>query len=137
MFNNVKREFAEELLGRPEFEESRRCYTPLEEIEIINQIDYFVNKGLIGVYFLGIGLDCLTSKPEIFTALIIERELIDILKWSEFVDSFEGRRFEVEFSPQQLLKNIRGEKIMPAAAACMHLAKKHFEILSTSSSPVS
>lgn len=137
LYTNLIREFAEELLGVEEFRNLSAKLTDIFEIEILKEIDYFVRKGLIKVYYLGIGLDCLTIKPEILTALVLEREIIDTFLRREFVDSFEGENFEIEFSPGQLKSRMEDEKIMPAAAACLWLVEKNFKFFRDISETVS
>ena len=127
LYTNLMREFAEELLGEEEFRESRARLTDIFEIDILKKMDFFVKRGLIKVYYLGMGLDCLTTKPEILTALVLEREIFDTFIQREFVDCFEGKYFEIEFSPDQLRKFTRDKRIVPAGAACLWLIEKNFD----------
>ncbi|MCW3133834.1 MAG: hypothetical protein N2V78_05860 [Methanophagales archaeon] len=128
LYTNLLREFAEELLGVGEFRNLTAKLTDIFEIEILKEIDYFVRKGLIKVYYLGISLDCLTTKPEILTALVLEREIIDTFLRKDFADCFEGENFEIEFSIGQLKSFKEDERIMPAGAACLWLVEKNFKL---------
>lgn len=127
LYTNLMREFAEELLGEEEFASSSVKLTDIFQMDILKKINFFVKKGLIKVYYLGIGLDCLSTKPEIFTALVLEREMVDTFLWSEFKDCFEGKHFEVEFSKDELRRFIEDENIVPAGAACLWLVEKNFD----------
>jgi hypothetical protein len=127
LYTNLMREFAEELLGEEEFRESSARLTDIFEIDVLNKIDFFVKRGLVKVYYLGMGLDCLTTKSEILTALVLEREVVDTFIQREFVDCFEGKYFEVEFSPDQLRRFMRDNRASPAGAACLWLIEKNFD----------
>ncbi|MFC1864966.1 hypothetical protein ACFLYG_03985 [Chloroflexota bacterium] len=127
LYVNLMREFGEELLGKEEFTASTAKLSDIFETGVLKKINIFVKKGLIKVYFLGIGLDCLTTKPEILTALVLERETVDSFLWNEFKDCFEGQHFEVEFSKEQLKRFLEDERIAPAGAACLWLTEKNFE----------
>lgn len=127
LYANLMREFAEELLGEKEFRNLSRELTDIFQMEILKKINFFVKEGLIKVYYLGIGLDCLTTKPEILTALVLEREIIDTFLWRKFIDCFEGKTFEVKFSPEQLRSFREHEKTVPAGAACLWLIEKNYE----------
>lgn len=127
LYNNLMREFAEELLGAKEFTDLSSRLTEITKVEdILGKINLLVRKGLIKVYFLGIGLDCLTLKPEMFTALVLEREVVDEFLWSKLVDSFEGKHLEAEFLPEGLRHFIEDEKIVPAGSACLWLLENNY-----------
>lgn len=129
LYTNLVREFAEELLGEKEFRNLSTELTDIFQMETLKKINFFVKKGLIKVYYLGIGLDCLTTKPEILTALVLEREIVDTFLWREFMDCFEGKCFQVEFSSEQVRRFVEHDKIAPAGAACLLLVEKNFEFL--------
>ena len=126
MYTNLIREFAEELLGKEEFRELSTKFNNIYEVDILKKINFFVKHGFIKVYHLGIGLDCLTLKPEILTVLVLQREIINTFLWHEFTDCFEGKSFESEFSIEQLDTFIKDEKMLPAGAACLWLVRKNF-----------
>ena len=127
LYTNLMREFAEELLGKEELNSTSKMFTDIFEIDLLKKINFFIKQGIVRAYYLGMGLDCLTTKPEIFTALIFERETIDTFLWQKFVDCDEGETFEVEFSPQQLRSGIEDDEIVPAGAACLWLVEKNFD----------
>ena len=128
LYNNLMREFGEELLGQKEFEKMVQDRSNIFDIEILKKYSFLIEKNLGKVYYLGMGLDCLTTKPEILTALVFDKEAVDILLGGcNFEDNFEGEYQEVEFSEEALSMYIQDERILPAGAACLWLVRKNFK----------
>ena len=78
---------------------------------------------------IGIGLDCLTAKPEVLTALVLnQREIAKLAEGAKFQDNFEGKHFTVEFTEEKLDEFIEDERTLPAGAACLLLVKGNIEL---------
>lgn len=128
----IKREFAEELLGRKEVEDVIRDEADFLEHSNMNKCRKLFDRGRL--YFMGLGIDPLTTKPELLTCLLIDDSSSDNNEadgslWEKLEDNFEGKRFMVPFSDSNLERYINDEKMLPTGAACLILAKEHFSKL--------
>ncbi len=129
-YTNTMREFGEELLGREELEEQVQDYSSVFEVDVIKGYSRLVDRGLGKAYYLGMGLDCLTTKPEILTALVFDRKDVEVfLGGCKLIDNYEGEHVEVDFDESELDKYIRDERTLPAGAGCLLLVKRKFEFL--------
>lgn len=125
---NIMREFGEELLGHDEFIRMVQDDSNIFDVNVLKQYDLLVKRSLGRAYYLGMGLDCLTAKPEILTALVFDKEAVDVfLRGCKFKDNFEGEHAAAEFSEEALGMYIKDNKMLPAGAACLYLVKKNFE----------
>lgn len=81
-------------------------------------------------WFFGLGFDPLTEKPEILTAMVVDRSLLDELKlhWNE-----EGRGEKVEMTRDDLSALMAHENSnwLSAGMACLHCAFDHYERLTS------
>jgi hypothetical protein len=52
-------------------------YSNIFDIRILNRCSCLIKKRLGRVYYLGVGLDCLTTKSEILAALVFDKEAVN------------------------------------------------------------
>jgi len=124
MYKNIMREFGEELLGQQEFQ---TLATDLEDVIDIDPVSFYhslIESGKGHAYFLGMGLDCLTTKPEFFTALVFKD--LDV-KRVKFKDNFEGEHFPVSLTEERMNYYMEYEKTLPAGAACIWLVNENMD----------
>ncbi len=120
MYKNIMRELGEELLGKEEFEEMTTGMKDVLEVEEIEYYHCLKESGKGNVYFLGMGLDCLTTKPEFLTAMAF-RDLESV----DFKDNYEGEHFSVILDDESIDNCINNDKTLPAGAVCLWLVKRN------------
>jgi hypothetical protein len=128
----VLREFGEELLG---YEESLGPFdlrgTSILDRPPLRLVSDALDDGkLAKLFFLGIGIDPLNTKPEILTCLIL-----DYTKLSQKgfrirqPGSWEGTVGEANLSKPQLERHGRLQNMAPGGAACLLLAAESLDVM--------
>lgn len=124
LWRNLMREFAEELLGSPEYGDDgdpvrydRGVFRVLEQARA---------EGRLRVFCLGFAADALTLVGEILTVLVIDAEVFDQLA-AGFVDrNAEGAVVKRRYPfTEETIAQLLQDRIAPAAAGCLHLAWRH------------
>ena len=133
LWNNVMREYAEEFLGLGEaqgqsieMQQSRRLD------EVMSALNDARAAGGISTWFLGIGMDPLTWKPEILTVAIFEPEVFDTIFQNIVTENDEGRLIFRDVDSRQMTPFTESnadsrfrDRLLPAGAACLALAWQH------------
>jgi hypothetical protein len=130
LYRNVMRELAEELLGRKELTELVKDRSNFMEEGFIQPYVSLFNNGEAKLFFMGVGLDPLTTKPEILTCMVLSGSAVRRRKISlRFKDNFEGEHFVVPFCRDLLQKRLEDERTLSAGKGLLALALKHFDFL--------
>src|SRR3990172_5443170 len=82
------------------------------------------------LYFFGVGLDPITTKPELLTCLVLNMD--DVLRRVvriPFINNFEGEIDVAELSSGQLEVMSHNPRTISTGAACMRLAGRHLSTL--------
>jgi hypothetical protein len=131
LIETIVREFLEECLnledaikaanqhdGWRDSEKIKRPYSVLK--------DAILGQKLAKAWFLGIGFDPLTEKPEILTALVIDSSLAQKLEWN-----LEGYGQQIPLTPEglQVIMQRGTDDWLSAGMACVQLASQHFPLL--------
>lgn len=129
LMRNILREFAEELLGKEELSEMAKQDQDFMADEALRPYLSPIAKEARMV-FMGIGLDPLNTKPEILTSIILNWASVGKgrSEW-RFKDSFEGEHIAAPFTAEGVDKYLQDERTLPAARACLVLAKRHYSAL--------
>jgi len=130
---NVMREFGEELLNNEnKKEELNRDLgaidpdAPFSEDPELQRLKELFDMPAIRLFFLGIALDCVTTKPEILTVLLVNRENLKSIRGKP-ISNWEGHHESVSFSKEQLREWMSHDVMLPAGAGCLALAHRHFD----------
>lgn len=130
---NILRELAEELLGKKELAEIIRSREDFAKDYKISKYESLMkDNSKTKTFFLGVGLDPLTTKPEILTCMVVDgAEMRKLSRYIDikFTDNDEGEHQEVSFEIDDLNRYIDNKKTLPAGKACLMLAKKHYNFL--------
>jgi hypothetical protein len=131
LYANILREFAEELLGETEAEESRTNPRALLDIPTVGQYKRFFDDGGGGAYYLGWAMDPLTTKAEVLTALVVDADafLRRFGRKLSFTDNWEGEHKLVPFNLGTATEFVQGDRTLPAGAGCTALAWRNKEQL--------
>lgn len=129
------REFIEELFDKEEAAELRKTgqdYLSLPEVRpFVNQI--FRKPKVAKVFYLGIGFDPVTTKPEILVCIVVNWRAVSSMDWREvtgqsfqglkIVGNYEGEIKFREFTRERLLAEATRPhdkgSVLPAGAACL------------------
>lgn len=127
LFRNILRELAEELLGKDELSNIIKDEKNfMEEYPICEYVSLFKDSNA-KVFFLGLGLDPLTTKPEILTCIAIDGSKVGREINLNFKDNYEGEHFMVPFTKEGIRKYLQHENTLPAGAACLAIVEKQYE----------
>ena len=152
IWRTAVREFVEELFDK---EEAQAIRDLGQEFLEADQVRPFVNHifrkdGVAALFFLGVGFDPLTTKPEILVAIVIDwaRVMKDPRTWDVVLDrdqrskglkilgNYEGKIRYCELTEENLeqeaVHSFRGHPVLPAGKACLLRAKKFFPELMAS-----
>jgi hypothetical protein len=136
------REFCEELFNK---EDAAKVQSHGEEFLELPEIRplveaFFGPKGAAKVYLLGVGLDPVTTKPEILVAIVVDwlsasnQYLAHSNALSLKVEAnYEGEVSFIDLTRDNLLREAlrprQGATVLPAGAACMLMAARHYDFL--------
>lgn len=123
LWRAVMREFAEEVLGEPEYGgdgRPARC-----DAEPFRTLERARDEGRLRVSCLGVGVDALTLVGEILTVLVVDAEVFDALAADRVGRNAEGELLgRVPFT-REALDRVARDRIAPAGAGLLHLAWRH------------
>jgi|GEM_PF-4532488 len=123
IYRNILREFGEELLGHKDMEEVKADTVDIIEDRRISGLHKLFVDGHAKAFFLGWGLDPLTTKAEFLTAVIVNvRKLRAGYRKFKFKDNWEGRHSPVPFNEEEIVDFVDGSFTQPAGAGCAKLA---------------
>jgi hypothetical protein len=142
IWRTAVREFFEELFNK---EEAAGIHAHGEDFFDLPKIRplveaFFGVDGAAKVYLLGVGLDPVTTKPEILVTIVVDwlaasnkylqRSQALSLKVEE---NYEGEVSFIDLTRDNLLREAsrprRGTTVLPAGAACMLMAARHYDAL--------
>lgn len=142
IWRTAVREFFEELFNR---EEVAGIYAHGEDFFELPEIRplveaFFGVEGAAKVYLLGVGLDPVTTKPEILVAIVVDWRAASnkYLQRSHALslkveENYEGEVSFIDLTRDNLLREAsrprRGTTVLPAGAACMLMAARHYDAL--------
>lgn len=138
LWRNMMREFAEEFLGDPEADgESGEPidYFDTEPYRTLNQARW---ERSVRTWCFGVGLDPLTLAGEILAAAVIDADVYDQVFADMVNRNNEGTlvgtdqnrpQAGIAFTEDNVTRLLTEEHLAPAAAACLHLAWHHRDLL--------
>jgi len=128
---NVLREFGEELLGKKTFQTYKERGEDFATDPMIRVISSLLDKRIAKLFFFGVGLDPITTQPEILTCLVLNmRDLLARIDLKDpFQNNYEGKYRTGSLTANQLEELAANESTMPGGAACMLLAARHLPTL--------
>ncbi len=125
----VMREFAEEFLGKEEFQEMTRHSYDFTQDERLQPFLQAMKQGHIRLWWLGFGLDALTKKAEFLTAMVIDWRHLGSVSGMNTAGNWEGTNIEVDVatSLNHLAEN--EPRLFPASVACCRLGLRQLDAL--------
>jgi hypothetical protein len=133
IWRTIVREFCEELFNK---EEANKLIKGggdfIEHPEIKPLIDLFFRKPAAKVFLLGIGLDPMTTKPEILAAIVVDWQKVTAAVELHIETNYEGTAKFIDLSHADLLEQAampRSKPLLPAGKAALLLAAEHFDFL--------
>jgi hypothetical protein len=134
IWRTAVREFCEELFNKEEAAELKRHgedFLSLTEIQPL--IESFFRGGAAKIYLLGVGLDPLTTKPEILVAIVANWAKASEKMELKIEENYEGNAQFYDLSRENLLREAnkaRAKKsLLPAGKACLLLAAENYDFL--------
>lgn len=126
IWRNIQREYAEELLGKPEYDGSGQ---PIDyaNLEPFASMDRARLSGKMRLYCLGMTLDALTLSGDLLTVAVIDPDLYDEM-FREAVDvNDEGAvaAKALPFEENTIRRLSESGQVSPGASAAIHLAWRH------------
>jgi len=130
VWRNIQREYSEELLGSAEHDGTGQPinYAGLEPFVTM---DRALSDGRIRVYCLGFTLDALTLCADLLSVAVFEPELYDNL-FRDSVDTNDEGAIPVRavpFEGHTIARLREAEQLSPGAAAAIHLAWNHRDVI--------
>jgi hypothetical protein len=135
LWSTVVREFCEELFNKEEASRMRGLGESfLDHRNVRPLIRAFFDSGAARSFLLGVGLDPVSTKPEILVALVVDWRLAaNLSNRLKIEENYEGRVRLIDLSKASLERQVnrtRTEKpLLPAGRACMVEAIKHYDFL--------
>jgi hypothetical protein len=133
LWSNIAREYAEELLGLSDAQGQPIDMRHSSRLgEVMSALNDARASGGVSVWYLGVGLDPLTWKPEILTAAVWEPDVFDSVFRDMVAENDEGRfifrdpetKAMIPFTEGNVDTSFRGT-FLPAGTACLALAWRH------------
>ena len=145
IWRTAVREFVEELFSKEELALQKREPDDFLDRDGVREIVDALFRGARGakpsahVYLLGVGLDPVTTKPEVLIAIVANWRKALAGGVSRLNFNWEGQGDWVELSAENLQREARGNirtssagvrlPTLPAGAACMQIAARHLDFL--------
>lgn len=134
IWSTVVREFCEELFNKEDAARFRRHgedFLDLPEVKPL--VDGVFRSGAAKIYLLGLGLDPVTTKPEILVAIVADWARASTKIVLRIDENYEGEAKFHDLTRENLLDQAemprRKKPLLPAAKACLLLAAEHYKIL--------
>lgn len=126
IYRNILRELGEELLGRAEMQHVKQELDDVTQQPRVELYHELFLEGKAKLFFLGWGLDPLTTKAEFLTAMVVNMAEKDKrVAEGKFEDCWEGVHVEEEFVEKEVSAFVQGRFTQPAGAGCAKLAWQH------------
>lgn len=136
IWRTIVREFCEELFDKEEAHKLiKGAGDFIEHPEIKPLIDKVFRKPAAKIFLLGVGLDPVTTKPEILAAIVVDWQKIDTAAELHIETNYEGTAKYIDLSRDELVTQAempRSKPMLPAGKAALLLAAKHFDFLMNS-----
>ncbi|MBV8979157.1 MAG: hypothetical protein JOZ13_17435 [Alphaproteobacteria bacterium] len=136
IWRTIVREFCEELFDK---EEAHKLIKGggdfIEHPEIKPLIDKVFRKGAAKVFLFGVGLDPVTTKPEILAGIVVDWQKIDTATELHIETNYEGTAKYIDLSREELVTQAempRTKPMLPAGKAALLLAAQHYDFLMNS-----
>ncbi|MGH3942055.1 MAG: helix-turn-helix domain-containing protein [Pseudonocardiaceae bacterium] len=139
LWRNIVREYAEELLGEPEYDGSRSQPIDYRRWPLFQRLQTARADGSIRCFFLGIGLVASTLTASILTVVVIDDdvftevfgEAVQFNEEGEIITVGDGKPIEgVPFTEAAVRRMLETEPMVaPSGAACLALAWRHRDAL--------
>jgi hypothetical protein len=133
MQRTILRELAEELLGKKEVENHTKRGEDFLTDPKLNRFVAGIENGDVRLFFMGLGFDPVTTKPEVLLAIVADARRLGITDLSTvFQNNWEGEFFTLPWSQERLQDFREDSQTLPAASACLARAIDFFDSLSAS-----
>ena len=130
IYKNILRELGEELLGKKDMEEIKTSTEDITKDRKIKEFHNLVLEGYAKAFFLGWGMDPLTTKAEFLTAFVVNiQEFKKRFGEPQFKHNWEGEHYSFSFDKDTILEFVNGPYTLPAGAGCAKLAWKNKNVL--------
>ncbi|MGH3913145.1 MAG: helix-turn-helix domain-containing protein, partial [Pseudonocardiaceae bacterium] len=138
LWRNVVREYAEELLGEPEYDGSRSRSINYGQWPLFQQLQAARADGSVSAFFLGLGLIASTLTASILAVVVIDDDVftevfgtaVRFNEEGEIVAVGNGTPIEgVPFTEAAVRRMLETEPMVPSGAACLALAWRHRDSL--------
>lgn len=137
LWRTAVREFCEELFDKQDVIKAKRDRIDfLERKEVLAQIKAFIHSNAAQFYLLGIGLDPLTTKPEVLVAIVVDWPKARMAGGKgdlAMPGNYEGKAIPKDLSRKALKEILEhphpNKPWLPAGRACIELALQHYDLL--------
>lgn len=137
LWRTAVREFCEELFDKKEMTHSKADGGDfLERNEVKAQLKAFIFSGAARFFFMGVGLDPVTTKPEVLVAIVVDWPKAQMAGGKEALaikSNYEGSARPMDLTRaalQEFLDHPHPPKPwLPAGRACIELALRHYDFL--------
>ena len=130
IYKNILRELGEELLGKEEMEQIKISPDDITDDYHIAAYHSLFVQGYAKAFFLGWGIDPLTTKAEFLTAVVVNMgEFKKRFGEPKFEHNWEGLQYSFRFNESVVREFVNGPYTLPAGAGCAQLAWENKDYL--------
>jgi len=125
--NNIVKEFCEKILGVEKLILMTNEKTCIDEIPIARKIKMLIKKNLAKIYLLSFGFDPLTTKFEIATTMIIDKEAFDSFIDNKIINkNNEGEIETSDYSLNSLKYYLSKDDFLTPGKNCLKLTELNY-----------
>lgn len=136
IWRTIVREFCEELFNKEEAHKLIKSGSDFIEHPEIKPLIDNVFRGLAAkIFLLGVGLDPVTTKPEILAAIVVDWQRLNTATTLHIEENYEGDAIYIDLSREELVTQAempRSKPMLPAGRAALLLAAAKFDALMNS-----
>lgn len=137
LWQNIVREYSEELLGSPEHDGTRSRAIDYQGWPLYQVLERHLDEGTVTAHVLGLGLDALTLAATILTVVVLDddafgeafRSVVRYNDEGEIVAIGEDVAEGVPFTADCVTRMLTSEPLASPGAACLALAWHHRDVL--------
>lgn len=119
-YRGILREYAEELISEEAVQAAIQSGEDFLELEKVASLMSSIERGKSSLWWIGLGLDPVTTKPEALMLCVLDCEDLGVDEtWDYFRSSWEGTVFSIAWDREKIEALLRSKKCLPAGAACL------------------
>lgn len=134
IWHTVVREFCEELFNKQEASEMKHLGQDFLALpQVAPYVSALFRSGAARIFLLGVGLDPVTTKPEVLVAIVVNWKKATRTMELKIETNYEGKAIYVTATKEKLFEAANlfrpAKHLLPAGKSCLLLAALHYDLL--------